>query len=113
MTAALLARTGVPEVSTLSVMASGESFGHHDGHPRFVAPEGRPGRGARERAVASVAPAHRAGVSIAAGTDFGGGSTRANQWWEFERWWGGGLEPGWRRVRVQAWRRLLGRRMRA
>ena len=51
-------------------------------------------RGRLERAEQSVALAARAGVPIAAGTDFGGGSLRANQLaWEVEALVAAGLEP--------------------
>ena len=78
--AAAMVRNGVRLVSTLAVMASWETFATTTALPRFASPEGRARTAARrERAVASVGIAHRAGVSIATGTDFGGGSTRANQ----------------------------------
>jgi imidazolonepropionase-like amidohydrolase len=60
--------------------------------------------------MASVALAHRAGVSITTGTDFGGGSTRANQLaWEVEALVGAGLEP-WEALAAATWRggELLG-----
>jgi imidazolonepropionase-like amidohydrolase len=48
----------------------------------------------RESAAESVRIAHAAGVRIAAGTDFGGGSTRANHLaWEVESLVEAGLEP--------------------
>ena len=48
----------------------------------------------RERAIESVRLAHRAGVRIAAGTDFGGGSLRANHLaWEVESLVEAGLKP--------------------
>ena len=64
----------------------------------------------RERAEASVRLAHRAGVRIATGTDFGGGSTRANQLaWEVESLVAAGLEP-WEALGAATWRggELLG-----
>jgi len=52
-----------------------------------------PGR-APEAAQESVRLAHTAGVLIAAGTDFGGGSLRANQLaWEVEALVAAGLDP--------------------
>jgi len=57
-----------------------------------------------------VAAAHRAGVRIATGTDFGGGSTRANQLaWEVESLVAAGLEP-WEALAAATWRggELLG-----
>src|SRR5438105_3995175 len=48
----------------------------------------------RERAIESVQLAHRAGVRIATGTDFGGGSLRANHLaWEVEALVEAGLKP--------------------
>ena len=61
-------------------------------------------------AEASVGSAHRAGVAIATGTDFGGGSTRANQIaWEVESLVAAGLEP-WEALGAATWRggELLG-----
>ncbi len=60
--------------------------------------------------MASLAIAHRGGVSIATGTDFGGGSTRANQLaWEVEQLVEAGLEP-WEALGCATWRggELLG-----
>jgi imidazolonepropionase-like amidohydrolase len=64
----------------------------------------------RENAEASVRAAHRAGVRIATGTDFGGGSLRANQLaWEVEALVDAGLEP-WEALASATWRggELLG-----
>jgi imidazolonepropionase-like amidohydrolase len=48
--------------------------------------------------------AHRAGVRIATGTDFGGGSLRANQLaWEVESLTMAGLEP-WEALAAATWR---------
>ena len=63
-----------------------------------------------ERAEESVRLAHAAGVAIATGTDFGGGSTRANQIaWEVELLVKAGLEP-WEALGAATWRggELLG-----
>ena len=63
-----------------------------------------------ERAEESVRLAHAAGVAIATGTDFGGGSTRANQLaWEVESLVAAGLEP-WEALGAATWRggELLG-----
>jgi len=110
-TATTMARNGVRLVSTLAVMASWRTFGRTTTLPRFAAEEGRARVDARrERALASVAVAHRAGVSIATGTDFGGGSTRANQLaWEVEHLVLAGLEP-WEALGSATWRggELLG-----
>ena len=109
--AAAMVRNGVRLVSTLAVMASWETFATTTTLPRFASPEGRSRTAARrERAVASVGIAHRAGVSIATGTDFGGGSTRANQLaWEVEQLVGAGLSP-WEALGCATWRggELLG-----
>ncbi|HUG55713.1 MAG TPA: amidohydrolase family protein, partial [Candidatus Limnocylindrales bacterium] len=73
-----MARSGVALVSTLSVLASWEGFGHTTDLPRFTSAEGRARIAARrEGAFAAVAAAKRAGVAIATGSDFGGGSVRA------------------------------------
>ncbi len=64
----------------------------------------------RERAEESVRLAHAAGVAIATGTDFGGGSTRANQLaWEVECLVAAGLAP-WEALGAATWRggELLG-----
>jgi imidazolonepropionase-like amidohydrolase len=54
--------------------------------------------------MASVAAAHRAGVAIATRTDFGGGSTRANQLaWEVEQLVEAGLAP-WEALGAATWR---------
>jgi imidazolonepropionase-like amidohydrolase len=76
--AALMARKNVTLVSTLSVFPSWESFARTTRIDRFTSEEGRKRTADRkERAFASVASAKRAGVAIATGTDFGGGSVRA------------------------------------
>ncbi|MEE8232862.1 MAG: amidohydrolase family protein [Thermoplasmata archaeon] len=93
--AAAMARQGMFLVSTLAIFRSWASFAQTTMLPRFVGEEGR-GRAAsrRERAIESVRLAHHAGVWIAAGTDFGGGSLRANHLaWEVEALVEAGLEP--------------------
>ena len=109
--AATMVRNGVRLVSTLAVMASWRTFSTTTDLPRFASSEGRERSAARrERALASLAIAHRAGVSIATGTDFGGGSTRANQLaWEVEQLVEAGLEP-WEALGCATWRggELLG-----
>jgi imidazolonepropionase-like amidohydrolase len=94
-TASIMAANGVRLVSTLCVLASWRTFGRTTTIPRFASDEGRGKVEARrERAMASVRIAHRAGVRISTGTDFGGGSTRANQLaWEVEQLVEAGLEP--------------------
>ena len=110
-TARLMAANGVRLVSTLCVLASWRTFGATTALPRFASDEGRARTSARrEAALASVAAAHRAGVAIAAGTDFGGGSTRANQLaWEVEQLVEAGLAP-WEALGAATWRggELLG-----
>lgn len=109
--AAEMARNGVRLVSTLAVLHSWVSFGQTTSLPRFAADEGRATvRRRLEAAEASVAIARAAGVKIAAGTDFGGGSTRANQLaWEVESLVAAGLEP-WEALGAATWRggELLG-----
>ena len=88
-------RNDVTLVSTLSVFASWETFARTTAIDRFA------GVGGRERiakrkdgAYAAVALARRAGVRIATGSDFGGGSVRAGHLaWEVELLVGAGLEP--------------------
>jgi imidazolonepropionase-like amidohydrolase len=93
--AELMAANGVALVSTLSVLESWRSFSRTTTLPRFTGPESEQRiADRRERAHESVRLAARAGVLIAAGTDFGGGSTRANQLaWEVECLVTAGLEP--------------------
>lgn len=106
-----MARRGTFLVSTLSVFRSWASFGMTTNIERFAGAAGRAAMATRrERAEASVALAHRAGVRIASGTDFGGGSTRANQLaWEVESLVAAGLQP-WEALAAATWRggELLG-----
>ena len=94
-TAAAMAAHGTALVSTLSVLESWRTFSRTTRLPRFTGTESEALIAERrERAHASVRAAARAGVLIAAGTDFGGGSTRANQLaWEVECLVTAGLEP--------------------
>ena len=109
--ASVMAANGVRLVSPLCVLASWRTFGRTTALPRFASPEGRAKVEARrEAALESVRLAHRAGVSISTGTDFGGGSTRANQLaWEVEQLVEAGLEP-WEALGSATWRggELLG-----
>lgn len=93
--AATMAHHGTFLVSTLAVFRSWASFGQTTTLPRFVGEEGRQRIAQRQaRAVESVRHAHKAGVRIATGTDFGGGSLRANQLaWEVESLVAAGLQP--------------------
>jgi imidazolonepropionase-like amidohydrolase len=90
-----MAANNVALVSTLAVLESWRTFASTTKLPRFADPEGRAKVAARrEWAHESVRLAARAGVLIAAGTDFGGGSLRANQMaWEIECLVTAGLEP--------------------
>jgi imidazolonepropionase-like amidohydrolase len=90
-----MARRGTFLVSTLAVMRSWLTFGRTTTIPRFAGADGRRAIEQRlERAEASVAAARGAGVAIATGTDFGGGSLRANQLaWEVESLVAAGFEP--------------------
>lgn len=93
--AAAMAAGGTALVSTLAVLESWETFATTTTHERFTTAEGRQRIGERrEAARESVRVAHRAGVVIAAGTDAGGGSLRANQIaWEVQALVAAGLEP--------------------
>jgi imidazolonepropionase-like amidohydrolase len=90
-----MAAQGTVLVSTLAVMESWASFGTTTRLARFASAEGRATLAERrEAAHESVRLARAAGVLIAAGTDFGGGSLRANQLaWEVETLVAAGLEP--------------------
>ena len=92
---AKMARQGTFLVSTLAIFRSWASFGQTTTLPRFVTDEGKERIAhRRERAIESVRLAYRAGVRIATGTDFGGGSLRANQLaWEVEALVEAGLRP--------------------
>jgi imidazolonepropionase-like amidohydrolase len=93
--AALMSANNVALVSTLSVLESWRTFGRTTTLPRFTEPRRRGDIAARrEWAHESVRLAARAGVLVAAGTDFGGGSLRAGQLaWEVECLVAAGLEP--------------------
>jgi imidazolonepropionase-like amidohydrolase len=82
-------------VSTLSVLASWKTFTRTTRIERFAGDEGRRRLAARrEGAFAAIKAARRAGVRIAAGSDFGGGSPRAGHLaWEVEQLVEAGLEP--------------------
>jgi imidazolonepropionase-like amidohydrolase len=102
--AADMAARGTYLVPTLAINASWESFGYTTTLERFAG-EGGQNRLAERRALAftSLGLAIDARVRIAAGTDFGGGSLRANQLaWEIEHLVEGGLEP-WRALAAATW----------
>lgn len=109
--AAAMAARGTALVSTLAVFRSWRSFGTTTSIERFASAEGRARILARQaRAEESVRLAHAAGVAIATGTDFGGGSTRPNQLaWEVESLVAAGFEP-WEALGAATWRggELLG-----
>lgn len=94
-TARIMARNNVALVTTLSVTASWETFASTTRIPRFHSDEGRAKIAERhDRERASIASAKRAGVVIACGSDFGGGSVRAGHLaWEVELLVGAGLDP--------------------
>jgi imidazolonepropionase-like amidohydrolase len=103
--AAEMARRSTFLVSTLAIFPSWQGFATTTTLPRFTEPERRQRLAERfEAAQASALRAHRAGVRIATGTDFGGGSLRANQLaWEVEALVGAGLEP-WEALAAATWR---------
>jgi predicted amidohydrolase YtcJ len=90
-----MAARGTTLVSTLAVMRSWLTFGATTTMERFATPSGRSAIQARlEQGEASVRAARDAGVAIATGSDFGGGSLRANQLaWEVTSLVAAGLEP--------------------
>lgn len=98
-------------VSTLAVMRSWQTFARTTNLSRFTESAGRRFIQDRlARARASIRLARDAGVKIAAGTDFGGGSLRANQLaWEVGQLVVAGLEP-WQALAAATWRggELLG-----
>jgi imidazolonepropionase-like amidohydrolase len=100
-------------VTTLTVMRSWLAMGRATRGTLYADPTFRRTTTATLRdAQASVRVAHRAGVRIAAGTDFGGGSGRANQLaWEVQSLVQAGLEP-WQALGAATWRggQLLGER---
>jgi imidazolonepropionase-like amidohydrolase len=109
--AAAMAAQGTALVSTLAIFRSWLSFGTTTQIERFAAPEGLARILERQaRAEDAVRLAHKAGVAISTGTDFGGGSTRANQLaWEVECLVAAGMEP-WEALGAATWRggELLG-----
>jgi imidazolonepropionase-like amidohydrolase len=93
--AAEMAARGTTLVSTLAVMRSWLSFGATTSMERFAGAAGLATTAARlEQGEASVRAARDAGVAIATGSDFGGGSLRANQLaWEVTSLVAAGIEP--------------------
>ncbi len=99
-----LAANGVALVSTLSVMHSWLTFASTTTMERFAGQQGRSAITERlEAAEESIRIAHRAGVAIAAGSDFGGGSVRAGHLaWEVQALVKAGLEP-WQALGAATW----------
>lgn len=98
-----MARRGTHLVTTHSVWRSWKTFGHTTTLERFV--EGADRIQARdEAATESTRIAHAAGVPIAGGSDFGGGSVRAGHLaWEVEALVDCGLQP-WEALAAVTWR---------
>jgi imidazolonepropionase-like amidohydrolase len=109
--ARLMAQRGVALVTTMTVLKSWLTFSTTTAIPRFAGPGSRTKILDRlEQARHSVRLAHAAEVAIVGGTDFGGGSARANQLpWEVECLAEAGLEP-WEALAAVTWRggELLG-----
>ena len=106
-----MATNHVALVSTLSILESWRGFERTTRLERFTGDEGRARlRTRREAAYDAVRAARKAGVRIAAGSDFGGGSVRAGHLaWEVECLVEAGLEP-WEALGAATWRggELLG-----
>jgi imidazolonepropionase-like amidohydrolase len=100
-----MARRGTFLVTTLTVPRSFLAIGQAAQGTPYSTTAGRQSASALlEVAEASVRAARAAGVRIAAGTDFGGGSSRANQLaWEVESLVAAGLEP-WEALAAATWR---------
>jgi imidazolonepropionase-like amidohydrolase len=103
--AAEMARRGTFLVTTHSVMRSWQTFATTTDIERFAGPGATDRIAERlEAAQASTRLAHAAGVPIAAGSDFGGGSLRAGHLaWEVESLVASGLEP-WEALAAATWR---------
>jgi imidazolonepropionase-like amidohydrolase len=101
----LMRERGVALVSTLTVLKSWTTFGRTTTIERFASPDGRKRIAERwEAARSSIRVAHGAGVLLGGGTDFGGGSARANQLaWEVEALTEAGLEP-WEALASVTWK---------
>src|SRR5947207_1525361 len=106
-----MAERGVGLVTTMTVMKSWLTFGTTTTIPRFAEADNRTRiRDRLELAKHSARLAHEAGVAIVGGTDFGGGSARANHLpWEVECLVEAGLQP-WEALACVTWRggELLG-----
>jgi imidazolonepropionase-like amidohydrolase len=107
---AVMARRGTRLVSTLIVPKSWLLIGRQSGGYWATRAGKRVARQLLERAENSVTLARRAGVEICAGTDFGGGGSRAGQLaWEVESLVTTGMQP-WQALGSATWRggELLG-----
>ena len=100
-----MASRGTSVVSTLCILPSFQTFARTTQIARFTTNASQRATNARlEQAMASIRAAHAASVRIAAGTDFGGGSTRANQLpWEVAMLVRAGLLP-WEALAAATWR---------
>jgi imidazolonepropionase-like amidohydrolase len=101
----LMAERNMALVSTLTVLKSWTTFAKTTTIERFASEEGRKAVADRwEAARTSIRLARDAGVLLGAGTDFGGGSPRANQLaWEVEALTEAGLEP-WEALASVTWK---------
>jgi imidazolonepropionase-like amidohydrolase len=98
-----MAQSGCVLVTTMTVLKSWLTFGTTTTMPRFTQGAAQISE-TLETATASVRLAQAAGVAIVGGTDFGGGSARANQLpWEIECLVQAGLEP-WQALGSVTWR---------
>ena len=88
-------RNGVVLVSTLSVFASWEGFARTTTIERFTSAQGAARtKEMKDGAYAAITAVKNAGVTIATGSDFGGGSVRAGHLaWEIELLVAAGLQP--------------------
>jgi imidazolonepropionase-like amidohydrolase len=106
-----MADNGCALVTTMTVLKSWLGFGTTTTIARFTGEANRRKIAeGLEQAKHSALLAHQAGVPIVGGTDFGGGSARANQLpWEVECLVEAGLEP-WEALGCVTWRggELLG-----
>jgi imidazolonepropionase-like amidohydrolase len=103
--ARIMAERRIALVSTLSVLKSWTTFGQTTTIERFASPQGRKAITERwDAARTSIRLAHSAGVLLGGGTDFGGGSARANQLaWEVEALTEAGLQP-WESLAAVTWK---------
>jgi len=88
-------RNSVTLVSTLSVFSSWETFARTTTLERFTSDRGKARtREMKDGAYAAITAVKRAGVTIATGSDFGGGSVGAGHLaWEIELLVSAGLQP--------------------